>query len=289
MKKFLQLVLALMFISSISKAQTNATNFTAVDCNSQSHTLFTDLDNGKIVVLVWVMPCGSCTAGTKAAYDEVQKFATSNPGKVIMYLADDYGNTNCTTLKNWATSSSVGENNIFFFNNTSTAINEENYGGSGMPHVTVIGGKDHKIYYNKKNSQTNDPAGINSAITSALNTAGSNEILNAKYQVNIFPNPAKEKFDISFSLAETGLVTFRLIDLNGKIIFESEAQNFGQGNNVYEINCSGISKGTYTLHSSSFPFVRTSKRITLNFHANNPIGPSAATHFNTPRLSFSAA
>jgi len=249
MKKIVLVIFALTFGLTISKAQTNATDFTATDCNSQSHTLFTDLNSGKIVVLVWVMPCGSCVNGAKAAYNEVQKFASSNPGKVVMYLVDDYGNTNCATLKNWATSSSVGENNIFLFGNASTTISEENYGGSGMPHVTVIG-SDKKIYFNKLNSATNDPAGINSAITSALNTASQNEILSTKYGVTISPNPATEKLNIDFTLPEKGVVTFKLVDLNGKVVYESPLQNFKPGLQTFEINCSGIAKGNYMLQMS---------------------------------------
>jgi len=40
-------------------AQTNATDFTANDCDGVSHHLFSELDNGKVVVIAWVMPCNT--------------------------------------------------------------------------------------------------------------------------------------------------------------------------------------------------------------------------------------
>src|ERR1043165_5686641 len=102
MKHFLFTALLLLFGLSLAVAQTTATNFTATDCNATSHTLFTELDAGKIVVLVWVMPCAACISDAKAAFDAVGSFASSNPGKVVFYLSDDIGDAGCSTLNSWA-------------------------------------------------------------------------------------------------------------------------------------------------------------------------------------------
>ena len=146
-----------MLFSIPGFGQTTATNWTANDCDGVSHTLFNTLDSGKIVVLTWIMPCGMCDAGAKQAYDAAQSFATSHPGKVAYYLIDDFGNTSCAQIATFATSNNIGPANLTMFDNTGIPIDEDDYGGSGMPHVAVIG-PDHQIYFNKLNGQAADQA-----------------------------------------------------------------------------------------------------------------------------------
>ena len=106
MKKILStLSMALMLCSTISNAQT-AADFTALDCNGVSHNLYTDLGAGKVIVVTWVMPCGSCIGGAASAYNAVQSFATSNPGKVFNYLVDDAGSS-CSSLASWAMANGI--------------------------------------------------------------------------------------------------------------------------------------------------------------------------------------
>ena len=47
-------------------------------------------DAGKVVVIAWPMPCGSCIAPCLSAYTEVQNYTSSYPGRVLYYLVDDY-------------------------------------------------------------------------------------------------------------------------------------------------------------------------------------------------------
>ena len=88
MKKIL-LSLSLLLTSSI--AIFGQTDFNATDCAGAPHQLFSELDGGKVIVLVWVMPCSSCIPGAKAAYNASASFASSNPGRVFYYLIDVTG------------------------------------------------------------------------------------------------------------------------------------------------------------------------------------------------------
>lgn len=142
-------------------AQT-ATNFTEDDCEGISHTLFDELDQGKIIVIAWVMPCASCSYFGSSAYDAVQSFNESHPGIVEFYLTDDYANTSCSNISNWGTSNNMEHHTAF----SSTAINMSDYGTDGMPKVVVLAGAEHRILYNENNgSITYD--GVESAINSA--------------------------------------------------------------------------------------------------------------------------
>lgn len=231
--------IALMSVFAVSNAQTNATNFTAADCSSMSHTLFTELNSGKVIVLTWVMPCASCVNGAKAASSAVQSFATSNPGKVMAYLSDDMGDQTCSDLSTWMTSNSVGSN-FTVFGNTGNTIDEADYGGSGMPHVVVIGGTDHKIYFNKKGSAANDVAGITAAVNSALSSTGIGTITN-QIQFSISPNPVTDKLSLSYDKA---IEKISITSFTGQLIKE-EVYTKGKVNPT--INVSGIANGVYTI------------------------------------------
>ena len=100
MKK-LSIAILTILCSGISFAQTTATDFTTNDCAGVSHTLFSELDAGKIIVAAFVMPCGSCSAPSLAAYNAVQSYAISNPNTVYFYLVDDAANTTCASLTSW--------------------------------------------------------------------------------------------------------------------------------------------------------------------------------------------
>src|SRR4051812_39968068 len=102
MKKALLAVSIFLLNGIMAYSQTTATDFTAADCSAVNHSLFTELNAGKVVVLVWVMPCGACVSDAKAGYDAAQSFAISNPGKVLYWMSDDAGNTACSSLSSWA-------------------------------------------------------------------------------------------------------------------------------------------------------------------------------------------
>ncbi len=231
--------IALMLAAAISNAQTTATNWTANDCSSVSHTLFTELNAGNIIVFVWVMPCGSCVNGAKAAYNAVQSFATSHPGKVRYYIADDLGDDNCTDLTTWITTNTIGAtSNMTIFSNAGNVINEANFGGSGMPHVIVMGGTDHKIHYNKKGSLSNDQPGITAAINTALGALSTPAIATEK-TVSVVPNPATGVITVSYASA---VQQVSVTSVTGEIVRNVTFEN-GRMNPT--VNISDLAPGVY--------------------------------------------
>src|SRR5258705_1758845 len=97
-KQLLTIILVVCSLFSFGQA----VNFTCNDCSSTAHNLFTELDAGKVVVLDFIMPCSACIAPSLTAYNIVQSYASSNPGRVLDYLSDDVGTTSCTSLNSWA-------------------------------------------------------------------------------------------------------------------------------------------------------------------------------------------
>jgi hypothetical protein len=256
MKRFITCAVLMLATLGALHAQTTATNWTAVDCNSNSHTLFTDLNNGKIVVMVWVMPCGSCVNGAKAAYNAAQSFATSHPGKVVYYIADDLGDATCTDLNTWITTNSIGTlSNMSVFGNAGNVINENDFGGTGMPHVVVMGGTDHKIYYNKKNSATNDLAGITGAISYGISVTSGVESINSAVSFSVSPNPAKDVISITY---KTAIKTIRILNTAGQVVKE---ESFSKGKTNPAINMSGIAAGVYTIKLTDMSGLTGQQRI----------------------------
>jgi hypothetical protein len=229
---------ALLFAAAAANAQTTATNWTAQDCSSATHTLFNELDNGKIIVFAWVMPCASCVAPTKTAYNVVQGYATSNPGKVALYIADDLGDDDCNALTTWVTSNSVGNvANLTLFPNTSNVINETNFGGSGMPHIIVMAGTDHHIYFNQKNTAANNATAIQSAINAAIGATSVAELSAISFSVS--PNPVAESFLIEATKAITRIT---ITSITGQVIKE---EVFGMARTNPSINISDLAAGVY--------------------------------------------
>ena len=67
------------------------------------------------------------------------------------------------------------------------------------------------------------------------------------FQLNTWPNPAKDKFNVSFYLAETGHVDMQLISLDGKTIQKIASENYPKGKNEIQVNVQSSAKGIYFL------------------------------------------
>jgi hypothetical protein len=227
------IISALLILTvALANAQTIATDFTATDCKGNSHTLFTELDNGKTIVLVWVMPCSACKSGASAALNAVQSYTTSQPGKVLLYLIDDLGDNNCASLASWATTNSIDTSKMTIFQNSGNVISESNYGGSGMPHIVVVSGTDHKIYFNEKN-------GMGTGVQNALNIATGVTAVPREIKFSVSPNPVSGSLTITYAKA---IETVTVLSLNGQVV---KMQSFEKGKINPSIDLAGIAAGTY--------------------------------------------
>ncbi len=156
--------------------QATATDFTQNDCNGISHNLFSELNANKVIVIAWVMPCQYCVDGAAAGWNAAQSFAVSNPGKVLYYLVDDFGDNTCADLSNWTVTNNVAGGTPISFNNLGNPINMKDYGSAGMPKVVVVGGSSHYVYFNENFSAADNEPMITSAIAQALTGAAPTSI-----------------------------------------------------------------------------------------------------------------
>ena len=248
MKTFSTLIgIFFLSLNSLAIGQT-ATNFTEEDCEGIFHTLFEELDEGKIIVIAWVMPCGSCSYFGSRAYDAVQTFSESHPNQVEFYLTDDYANTSCSSISNWGNTNSM-ENHIAF---SSEAISMSNYGTDGMPKVVVLAGKNHDVLYNQ-NSSSITFDGTLEAITTGLNSVGieGNEEINNS--LSIFPNPSNGQLFVEFNMYDNAKLEVFTI-LGEKVIDVNIEDCTPNQKNKIEIDLSSQAAGLYLVHISNGTF-----------------------------------
>ena len=236
------LILFTVLLAQNSFSQTTATDFTANDCAGNSHTLFSELDAGKIIVVAFVMPCGGCIAPSQAAYNAVQSFASSHPGRVLFYLSDDNGTTACSSINSFATSNSMSLATRF----STTAFNQGQYGTPGMPKIVVLGGTDHAVVYNQNSGVTtnNVTAAINGLIAAGIEDVKESELFN----MQIVPNPVVNDFKFNYTLDKTSAVKIEIFSLTGTLVYEKNEENQTQGaHSVAIADNENLKKGLYIL------------------------------------------
>jgi hypothetical protein len=221
-KKITLLVLILSYAQFVSAQQ--ATDFTATDCSGNQHNLFSELDAGKVVVLNWVMPCTTCIPASVSTYNISQSYTNSHPGRVSYYLIDDNGGTICATLITWASNNFIEPDVVF--SNAGNVIDQANYGGSGMPHIVIIG-PDHNIYFNGLDLAADDSVGIINAINQALNAVGINERTINEFQLSVEVKPGTAI--VNFSLSKSSEVMLEIFDAAGHLEAMRECGKLQQG------------------------------------------------------------
>ena len=245
MKRTYLLIASTLLLTSIAFSQT-ATDFTADDCSGNSHTLFTELEAGKVVVISFVMPCGSCIAPTKAADDAVQTYATSNPGHVVFYVAHYTGTSSCSTLTGWESTNSVTPDATL---STPALLRSQYSNQSTMNRIVVLGGATHTVYYNAGSGVTQ--TAIKNAINKALAATGINDSPKIDFQLKVFPNPVTEKFSVTYSLLQSDNVKLEVINLLGKKVKEIATEKQTAGQHELSIGTEDLNVGVYFLQVTS--------------------------------------
>ena len=253
MKKYILKSLLVLFVANISFAQTTATDFITNDCNGITHNLFDSLDAGNVIVICWVMPCSPCATYAGYASDAVQSFATSHPGRVKYYLADDYANSTCSYLSGWASNYNIATDAFF----STTDLDMLDYGTVGMPKVVVLGKNTHTIYYNENNSKPTY-IGVKDAITLALSpTVEIDEQVGNSFNLTAYPNPTNGLLNVNYT--SNTPVQFDVINMLGENVFSQKTNNTKNTT----IDVSNLNKGFYFLQMTT-ESKTTSLKFTLN-------------------------
>lgn len=242
MKKAILSLFVATFAAFALNAQTPA-NFTANDCSGNSHDLFAELAAGKVVVISWVMPCGSCLGPTLTASNIVLNYASSNPGQVVMYVADDLANTSCTSLNSWVNNNGITANATF----SNSSVNQTPYGSPGMPKIVVLGGgSTPTTYFNQNGTAAGNSTNLQNAINSAL-AVGINDPSSSINAISFYPNPSTDVVNVSFTLANSGQATVALYNELGQNVMAIFNGSLLTGENKMQFSVAELANGTYFL------------------------------------------
>ena len=76
------------------------------------------------------------------------------------------------------------------------------------------------------------------------------EDYNGLEDLNVYPNPATDYLNVEFSISEAQNVTYKLLDLTGKTLKQSQMESVA-GTNQYQLNIQGVASGLYLLEIST--------------------------------------
>ncbi|HLG35408.1 MAG TPA: T9SS type A sorting domain-containing protein, partial [Bacteroidia bacterium] len=144
------------------------------------------------------------------------------------------------TLINWANTNSIEPHAVF--QNSGNVISEANYGGSGMPHIVVVG-PDHNIYFNGLDAAANDPAGVTNAINQALLVSGILQAAGSMFHLSVAVE--SKTASINFSLGESSIVNIEMLNEAGQLVATKALGKMPAGNNNAAFELDGIAAGVY--------------------------------------------
>jgi hypothetical protein len=78
--------------------------------------------------------------------------------------------------------------------------------------------------------------------------------------LNIFPNPVHNSAKIALTLDNKAPVTLRIFDMTGRLYKEIAQRNTVPGENLFDLDASGLSSGTYVL-AATVADTRTLSRL----------------------------
>jgi hypothetical protein len=259
MKKQLLLVIALMFVLTISKAQ-SVLQISGNDCNGVPHDLYADLDAGKAVLLHFFMTCASCPPPAQKIQAMANNILASHPGMITAY-ALAYTNTySCATVASWVTSNGLP----LYAPYDSGATQVAHYGGFGMPTVVLLGGAypNRHVMFSTLSFSTSDTTLMRDSILALLNSTGIQDLPNAVNSFSVYPNPASGVVSINANLKETSNLLIDITDITGKqvAIVTEEKQS---GTITKQFNTTALPNGNYLVRLQTNGKTATQK-LTIN-------------------------
>ncbi|MCB0480556.1 MAG: S8 family peptidase [Flavobacteriales bacterium] len=130
-----------------------------------------------------------------------------------------------------------------------TRIYEISYGGNTYPYPGTWNQLDYSY-------------GVHLYDSNATNGDFHTEVIELKnnHSLRVYPNPTRDKINISFSLEQPESIGFRLIDARGVEYWQKQSSDLMENRYKYEIDMSNLPVGVYTLIMSSTSFY-TSRKI----------------------------
>lgn len=258
-----RVLISLAIISSfvLANAQSTAPKISVTDCNSVENDLYKKLDEGKIIVIGWTMPCGACAGPLLEVHNAVLNFSLSHPNTVEYWLNDDYGNTTCATISSWCKTNGINSATYF----SSAALSMNDFGSTGMPKVVIIGCNNGTVYYNVDDTPTGSgaTAAMNKAwqdMENGCKTAEINEV--TKNAILLSPVPVKNNLNVSIQKNNFDANSiFSITNILGEIVLASSFKDLIIKKGELNIDVSELKLGVYFFNITNSKGAYTKKFI----------------------------
>jgi len=242
MKKSLLLTFALMFVLTISKAQT-VMQISGNDCNGTSHDLFADLDAGKAVILHFFMTCAACPPPAQKIQAMANHILATHPGMISAYALGYTNSYSCSTVANWVAANGLS----LYAPYDSGATQVANYGGFGMPTVVLLGGAapNRRVMFSTLSFSTSDTTIMRDSILALLNSStGIQDLPGGVTSFSVFPNPASGNISVNLELKESANLLIDIADISGKQVAVISAEKLN-GMIAKQFNTAQLPNGNY--------------------------------------------
>jgi hypothetical protein len=244
-KSFLLFLIQFLFIS-IGWTQATVTDFNLTDCDGKVQHLYSMLDKGKIVVIIYEHQCSSCTAGSKNIKTVIDKYYSGDTNIVIIYL--DNGGYSCTATKNWVTN-----NNLLAGSCIAYSSDYLSPYGSGMPVIAIGAGSGHFKFMSTNTLAAADTGTIHTSLKTAKDALingiqNVNENYDFKTSLIEFTNG---NCKIAFDSKQDEKLRIELVDLSGKIIKKFPDLAIKQGKTITNLQTGNLQPGSYMLTITS--------------------------------------
>lgn len=254
MKKIITLSVLTLCFGSFGFGQTTAMNFSGMDCNGNSVDLFSDLDAGKAVMLIFYMPnCGTCPPVASKMQTMANNINATHPGLVKAYAFPFQNSTPCSYSSNWVMNNSLS----LFAPMDSGAVQVAYYGGFGMPTVVLLGGANRDVLFVTQDFNTSDTTTMHDLILNTFTAGVEEQTINA--QLSAYPNPAADQLTVSFRAQSDSEAWIELTDLSGKQVLVVGKEQWNKGTIEKQLNVSGVPAGNYLVRVHMNGAVATQK------------------------------
>ncbi len=223
------------------KSNAQATDFAQYDCDGQYHSLFEELDSGKIVVMEFVMDCQLCVDAGVALEALFTEFHQQYPGILRVYQFAYSPLLDCIDMKMFRDTNSF-QSEVFEENSHLMA----HYGGFGMPTIGVAAGSNHQDIYSSVGFIASDTAQLGTVLRNYMTTISVNELNPDKFISANYNSTLQELNVISNSNNETVLELFN--SAGSKVMTTTMKNILGEETSI---SLNNFSPGLYFAHFNS--------------------------------------
>jgi hypothetical protein len=137
--------------------------------------------------------------------------------------------------------------NLLSFNNRELTLGAFKNNSSNYSYPFNGTMDDVRLYKRALTQQEINDIRNSTSTNSIMSMESKAPILNSEEASILYPNPNTGSFNLNFNYSTEKSLSFRMVDISGKVIFEEDAAIFTEGKNDKKFELLGLNKGYYIL------------------------------------------